>query len=190
MEKQNSYTSRHFSGVQLSATPWTVAHQAPLSMRFSRQEHWSGLPCPPPGDLPDQGIKPKSLVSPALIGGFFITSTTWETQLQKTGVQIMVQRKPSVNGFIISWVFETQLLVTILFDITKTWGQQFIKPSSWDTGHKLTKCSPQEKEMQKGKMAVWGGLTHSCEKKRSKKQRRKGKIYPSECRVPKNSKER
>ena len=42
------------------ATPWTVAHQAPLSMEFSRQEHWSGLPCPPPGDLPDPGIKPGS----------------------------------------------------------------------------------------------------------------------------------
>ena len=40
------------------ATPWTVAHQSPLSMEFSRQEYWSGLPCPPPGDLPDPGIKP------------------------------------------------------------------------------------------------------------------------------------
>ena len=49
---------------------------------------------------------------------------------------------------------------------------------------------PHGKEMQKSKMAVWGGLTNSCEKKRSKKERRKGKIFPSECRVPKNSKER
>ena len=47
---------------------------------------------------------------------------------------------------------------------------------------------PQEKEMQKSKMAAWGGLTNSCEKKGSEKQRRKGKIYPFECRVPKNSK--
>ena len=44
-------------------TPWTVAHQAPLSMGFSRQEYWSGLPSPPPGDLPDPGIKPESHVS-------------------------------------------------------------------------------------------------------------------------------
>ena len=50
--------------------------------------------------------------------------------------------------------------------------------------------SPHRKEMQKSKMAVWGGLTNSCEKKSSEKQRRKGKIYPFECRVPKNSKER
>ena len=49
---------------------------------------------------------------------------------------------------------------------------------------------PQEKEMQKSKMAVWGGLTNSCEKKRSKKHRRKGKIEASECRVPENSKKR
>ena len=49
---------------------------------------------------------------------------------------------------------------------------------------------PQEKEMQKSKMAVWGGLTNSCEKKRSEKQKRKGKMFPSECRVPKNGKER
>ena len=64
--------------VWLSVTPWTVACQAPLSMRFSRQESWSGLPRPPPGDLPNPGIKPTSLMTPA--GGFFITSTTWEVQ--------------------------------------------------------------------------------------------------------------
>ena len=59
-------------------TLWTVAHQAPLSMKFSRQEYWSGLPFPPPGDLPDPGIEPASLISPALAGGFFTTSATWE----------------------------------------------------------------------------------------------------------------
>ena len=58
-----------FSCVQLFATPWTVALQAPLSIGFSRQEYWGGLPCPPPGDLPDPGIKLVSLMSPALAGG-------------------------------------------------------------------------------------------------------------------------
>ena len=58
-----------------SATLWTVAHQTPLSMGFSRQEYWSGLPCPPPGDLPNLGIKPASLMSPALADGFFTAST-------------------------------------------------------------------------------------------------------------------
>ena len=57
-----------FSRVQLFAIPWTVAHHAPLSMGFSRQEYWSGLPCPTPGDLPDPGIEPRSLTSFALAG--------------------------------------------------------------------------------------------------------------------------
>ena len=68
------------SHVWLSSTPWTVAHQTPLSMWFSRQEHWSGLLCPPPGDLPDPGIEPASLKSPALAGRIFITGATWEAQ--------------------------------------------------------------------------------------------------------------
>jgi len=59
--------------------PMNVACQAPLSMAFSRQEYWSGLPFPPPEDLPDSGIKPMSLMSPALAGGFF-TSATWEAR--------------------------------------------------------------------------------------------------------------
>ena len=61
------------SHVQLLATPWTVALQAPLSMGVSRQEYWSGLPCPPPGDLPDAGIEPASATSPALARGLFTT---------------------------------------------------------------------------------------------------------------------
>ena len=67
-----------FSRVQLFATPWTVACQAPLSMRFPRQEYWSRLPFLSPGDLPDPGIEPVSLMSPALAGGFSTTSTTWD----------------------------------------------------------------------------------------------------------------
>ena len=63
-----------FSHVQLFATLWTVACLGPLSMGFSRQEYWSGLPLPPPGDLPNPEIKPASLTSPALAGGFFTTS--------------------------------------------------------------------------------------------------------------------
>ena len=65
------------------AIPWAVAHQSPLSMGFSRQEYWSGLPCPPPGDLPQPGTEPTSLVSPALGGRFFTTSATWETLILK-----------------------------------------------------------------------------------------------------------
>ena len=67
-----------FSRVQFFETPRTVALQAPLTVGFSRQEHWSGLPCPPPGDLPHPGIEPMSLMSPALVGGFFTISITLE----------------------------------------------------------------------------------------------------------------
>ena len=59
-------------------TPWIVAHQAPLSMGFPRQDYWSGLLFPSPGDLPDPGVEPASLVSPELADGFFITSCTPE----------------------------------------------------------------------------------------------------------------
>ena len=68
-----------FSHVWLFAALWTVACQAPLSLRFSRQEYWSGLPCPPPGDLPTQGSNLYLLcLLYWLAGGFFTTSTTWE----------------------------------------------------------------------------------------------------------------
>ena len=68
----------HLSCAQLFVTLWAVARQAPLSMGFSRQEYWSGLPSSPPGDLPGPGIKLMSLMSLALVGGLFITSTNWE----------------------------------------------------------------------------------------------------------------
>ena len=68
----------HFSSVRLSVTPQTIANQTPLSMGFSTPEYWTGLPFPSPGDLPNPGIEPRSLMSSALAGGFFNTSTTWE----------------------------------------------------------------------------------------------------------------
>jgi len=71
---------RSLSRVRLFETLWTVARQAPLSMGFSRQEYWGGMPCPPPGELPDPGIEPMSLMSPALAGRFLTTNTTWEAR--------------------------------------------------------------------------------------------------------------
>ena len=68
----------HFSCVQLFVTLWTLACQAPLSLVLSRHEYWKGLSFPTPGDLPDPGIKPASLTSPALAGGLF---TTWEAYI-------------------------------------------------------------------------------------------------------------
>ena len=72
--------AQSLSHVQLFVTPWTIACQAPLSMGFSRQGYWSGLPCPSPGDFSNPGIEPTSLKSLALAGGFFTTRATWEAR--------------------------------------------------------------------------------------------------------------
>ena len=74
---------RCFSRVQLFATPWTVARQSPLSVGFSRQEYWRGLPFPPPGNLPNPRIGPTSLTSPEVAGGFFTTSASWKVLFPK-----------------------------------------------------------------------------------------------------------
>ena len=68
-----------FSHVELFVTPRTVDCQTPLSVGFFRQEYWRGLPCPPPGNLPDPGIKPGSLMAPVLSSGFFTASASWES---------------------------------------------------------------------------------------------------------------
>ena len=67
---------------------WTVARQVPPSMGFSRQEYWKWLSCPPPEDLPDPGIEPVSLMSSALGGGFFTTSTAWERKGESEVAQL------------------------------------------------------------------------------------------------------
>ena len=69
------------SRVRLFVTPWAVARQAPLAMGFSRQEYWSELPFPPPGDIPDPGIEP---MYPALAGGFFTTEPPGKPNLWKS----------------------------------------------------------------------------------------------------------
>ena len=85
-----------FSHVWLFVTLWTVPHQAPLSMGFSRQEYWSGLPFPFPGDLPNPGIKPMSPASPALAGKLF-TSEPAESPQGKYGSYLKVQGKRVVS---------------------------------------------------------------------------------------------
>ena len=77
-QKINTSRAKLLSCVRLFATLWTVAHQVPLSVEFSRQEYWNGLPFPPPEDLPDPGTEPVSHTPPALAGGFFTIGATWE----------------------------------------------------------------------------------------------------------------
>ena len=80
-------------------TPWTVAHQAPPSMGFFRQEYWSGLPCLPPGGLPDLGMEPTSLMSPVLAGAFFTAKATTESSsiLNKRAVKTLMKKE--INAF-------------------------------------------------------------------------------------------
>uniref|UniRef100_A0AC11CV43 LSM3 homolog, U6 small nuclear RNA and mRNA degradation associated n=1 Tax=Ovis aries TaxID=9940 RepID=A0AC11CV43_SHEEP len=85
-------TLSRFSRVQLCATPWTIACQAPLSMAFSKQEYWSASPCPPPGELPEPEVGPVSLMSPALAGGLFTTSAPWEAPQQASGWNKLAQQ--------------------------------------------------------------------------------------------------
>ena len=79
-----------FRCVRLCATLWTVGHHTPMSMGFSRQEYWSGLLGPPPGDLPNPEIKLKSLMPPALAGGFLTVSTTWKAHYLPKFAQIHI----------------------------------------------------------------------------------------------------
>jgi len=109
----------HAKLLQLCPTlcnPMNVAHQAPLSKGFSRQEYWTGLPCPPPGDFPDPGIQPVSLVSSALAGGFF---TTWEAQflmyIQVIVIQLFIYIYTHTHTF-----FQYSVL---LWFITECWTQ-------------------------------------------------------------------
>ena len=98
----------HLSHVRLFLTLCTIARQASLSMGFSRQEYWRGFPCPPPGDLPDLGIKPASLMSPALEHGFFIT----EPQGKRPPSRLIWEEMPDLP-FGMFWLFFA--FFTILF---------------------------------------------------------------------------
>ena len=116
-----------FSRVQFFVAPWTVAPQAPLSMRFSRQGCWSGLPCPSPGDLPDPGIKSTSLKSPALAGSFFTTEPLG--RLQKLHIPA---KKINSNWY---YKYKLELWSRVLFVFLSSgfspWRQLFECGSTW-----------------------------------------------------------
>ena len=99
------------------ATLWTVARQAPLSMGFPRQEYWSGLPFPPPGDLLHPGIKPESPASTALTGGFFTTEPPGKpTEAWKA----FLNNKPEIKGPRVPW---------------RNWPLSLPSPTSKETGN-------------------------------------------------------
>ena len=101
------------SCVWFFVTLWALAHQAPLSMGFSRQEYWSGLPFPPQGDLPTPGIEPMSLMSLALAGRFFTPRTTWGAQVLVLFVPCIIEpRQTHLFGIVSSSVSQLCLLST------------------------------------------------------------------------------
>jgi len=113
--QQRSCECCRFSCVHFFVTLWPVALQAPLSLAFSRQEQWSGLPCPLPGDPSNPGMEPASLMSPVLVGRFFITSATWEAPVK---VISSVQSLSLVRLFVTPWTAARQASLSI----TNSWS--------------------------------------------------------------------
>ena len=115
-----------FRRVWLFVTPWTIVHQAPLFLGFFRQEYCSGLLYPSPRDLPNPGIGPMSLTSPALAGGFFTTHATWETPLHVYTISIYIFfffffSLTMEDFFLFFSGLSNQLLETELLTMLGTW---------------------------------------------------------------------
>ena len=119
--KSQSEVAQSLSRVRLFATPWTAAYQAPPSMEFSRQDYWSGVPFPSPGDLPDPGIKPESLMSPALAGSFFTTSATWEAP-QESLLLLLLSRLSHVRRLATPWTAAYQAPPSMEFARQEYWS--------------------------------------------------------------------
>ena len=117
----------HFSYVWLLATPWTVAHQAPLSMGFSTQEYWSGLPFPSPGDLPNPGIKPPT---PAFTNGFFTTEPPGKPWIMviinnyhlNYSNKVKVKSLSHVQLFVTPWTVAYQAPLSMGFSTQEYWS--------------------------------------------------------------------
>ena len=119
-----------FCYVWLFVTLWTIAHQSPLSMGFSRHEYWSGLPCSPLGYQLNPGIEPASLKSPALAGEFFTTHTTWEAHLPS-----------NLRSFSKSCLLTFGAGLALQFFYSVTRGGWFIwKQCFWEKGREM--CFP------------------------------------------------
>ena len=98
-------------------TLWTAARQAPLSMGLSGQEHWNVLPWPPPVDLPDPGIKPMSLASPALAGRVFTTSATWEHVKMKVAQSYLTLCYPM--DYIVHGILQARILEWVVISFSR-----------------------------------------------------------------------
>ena len=127
-----------FSRVRLFATPWTAVCQAPPSMGFSRQEYWNGLPCPPPGDLPDLGIQPTSLMSPALAGVFFTTAATAAAKSLQSCPTLRDPIDGSPSGSSISGILQARTLERVAISFSNACMHAKLLQSC------LTLCDPMD----------------------------------------------
>ena len=107
----------HFNHIWLFVILWTVACQAPLSMGFSRQEYWSGLPCPPAGDLPDPGIEPMCLTSPALVAN--------SLPLEPPGKPMSIHSLLILMGIKIFHLIEKTIELTLCFVFLPAWSTKY-----------------------------------------------------------------
>ena len=108
------------SHVRLFGTPWTVARSAPLYMEYSRQEYWSGLSFPTPGDLPNPETEPVSLVSPVLAGRFFTTEqqgdpTEWSTKTKFSDTQTSAAKGSYSEGLIVTFQLDSHCPTKAVF---------------------------------------------------------------------------
>ena len=141
------------SCVWLFVTPWTLAYQILLSMEFSRQEYWSGLPFPPPGGLPNSGLEPSSLVSPALAGGFFISVPPGKPQGWPYHLWIFRDSFTSSFPIWISFISSLSLIA-----MTRTSSSVNVSSEGW---HPFLDPYPEEKAFSMLLLCycVWGSLS-------------------------------
>ena len=109
--------SQSLSCVQLFATPWTIARQAPLSLEFSRQKYWSGFQFPTPGDCPDTGILPASPASPTLADRVFTTAPPYNSAIPLLGIYLKKTKTVIRKDVCIS------TFIAAFFEIAKSWKQ-------------------------------------------------------------------
>ena len=114
-----------FSRVRLCVILWTVAHEALMAVGFSRQEYWSGLPCPPSGGLPDPGIEPTPLTSPASAGRFFTTSTPLGSRqnISSHYQMSLLGANPSIKNIVMHHINKGKRQMIITIDTQKTFDK-------------------------------------------------------------------
>ena len=132
----DSWESLGESLISDSATPWSIACQAPLFMGFSRQDYWGGLPCPPPGNLPNPGIKPTFLKSSALAGWFFTSGTNsedWMLWTQRIGNLLSLSKILCLFNLYVEYItwnagLKNKLETRLLEEISITSDMQMTSP--------------------------------------------------------------